>query len=167
MKSKPVVLQLAITCVIALVLGFFVGFTAFYHIHSFDRALMNYVHNPTPETKSALRVEQAKITHMRVIDSLEGAFLFFFVANFIFSLNARRKRLASLSLLAAFSTLVVYVGIPSFPVNRGGGSNMFVFDIWFGDGAVQVTVFCGWFIALVGTVAIFTCHHLRIKRPVS
>src|SRR5579864_7511661 len=110
--SKPLLIQLAITGVLALTFGWFVGRTAFYHIQSADQAFMKYVNNRTPENEAALNVERDKIQHMRDVDSLKAALLVFFVISVVHSLYRRKARLAAVSLLAACSTLLVYVGLP-------------------------------------------------------
>jgi NhaP-type Na+/H+ or K+/H+ antiporter len=57
MNTKTVVLQLMVTSAMALSLGFFIGFTAFYHIRSFDHAFFDYMHHPTPDTTLTSNVE--------------------------------------------------------------------------------------------------------------
>ena len=116
--STTTVVQLASTAVIAMLVGCFVGFTGFYHIHSYDQAFTKYIHNPTPENDAAFRAEGRKVQRLRYIDSLKTALLFFFLCTIVYNAIRRKGRLACVSLLAACLTFLAYVGVPSFPLDH-------------------------------------------------
>lgn len=162
---KASLTQLAITGVVAVAFGLFVGVTAFYHFRSYDQAFSKYIHDRTAENKAALNVEGGKIQHLRNVLSFKTALLSFFVLNAGYSLFRRKGRLAAVGLLAASSTILAYVGIPSFPIDWrccafwGPG-----FDDGVSQAAVQITAICVWIATTALLVFSFVYHRRQNVR---
>ena len=165
---KATVTQLIITGLISLMFGGFVGATSFYHIRSFDQAFFKYEHNRTSENEAALNLEREKLQHMRNVDSLKAALLFFFLSNCVYSLLRRKARLATLSLLFACSTFLAYVGLPSMPIDRrccaywGLG-----FDEGVSESAVQIFGISVWLISATLFLLSLVIHHRRGLRLIN
>ena len=91
-SPKALVVQLAVTAILAAMVGWFAGATSLPHSRSFNRAFMNYIHDRTPENEAALHVERGKLRRIRDIAALTAAVLFFVLCNFVWWLRAKYGR---------------------------------------------------------------------------
>ena len=164
-SSKSVVEQLAVSTVLAVVLGWVLGAGGSYHIHSFDQAFFRYEHDRTPVNEAALRLEEQKLQHLRNMHFLKAIPLVFFLTNCIYSALMRRARLAALGLLATCATFLAYVGIPSFPIDRRCCS-VWINGIGMNESAIQLFALCASLGALALLAFALIWHHLRTKQMV-
>lgn len=146
--QTPSLAQVITTGFLAIAFGLFFGATSSYHIRSFDKVFSAYIHNRTPENEALLNAEREKLQHTRNVGSIKAALLFFFISNFVYSSLRRRFRLAALSLLAACTAFLAYVGLPSIPIDWGccayWGPG---FDNGVSKAAVQVSAVSVWVVS--------------------
>ncbi len=147
--SKSALIQLAVTSVIAVLLGF--SGVSTYHVRSFDRAFMAWYHNPTPENERALEREQRNLHDQRLAASMKIGVVTFSLGNCVWSLLRRKTFILALASFALCSTLVAFAGLPSFPLDRKSWFVDFIFT-QVSAGPIQLFFLTLWFLSLLGAL---------------